>query len=121
MMRKEKYLYGQRLRTPGLNLLAGPGNDLVAASVLAAAGCQLILFTTGRGTPFGTVVPTVKIATNTRLAQSKPHWIDWDAQGRPDTGEFVDFVLRVVSGDLQASNEKLSACEIAIFKDGVTL
>ena len=113
--------YGQRLKTPGLNLLAGPGNDLVAASVLAAAGCQLILFTTGRGTPFGTVVPTVKIATNTRLAQSKPHWIDWDAQGRPDTGEFVDFVLRVVSGDLQASNEKLSACEIAIFKDGVTL
>ena len=113
--------YGQRLRTPGLNLLAGPGNDLVAASVLAAAGCQLILFTTGRGTPFGTVVPTVKIATNTRLANAKPHWIDWDAQGRPDTGEFVDFVLRVVSGDLQASNEKLSACEIAIFKDGVTL
>ena len=113
--------YGQRLKTPGLNLLAGPGNDLVAASVLAAAGCQLILFTTGRGTPFGTVVPTVKIATNTRLAQSKPHWIDWDAQGRPDTAEFVDFVLRVVSGDLQASNEKLSACEIAIFKDGVTL
>ena len=113
--------YGQRLKTPGLNLLAGPGNDLVAASVLAAAGCQIILFTTGRGTPFGTVVPTVKIATNTRLAQSKPHWIDWDAQGRPDTGEFVDFVLRVVSGDSQASNEKLSACEIAIFKDGVTL
>ena len=113
--------YGQRLKTPGLNLLAGPGNDLVAASVLAAAGCQLILFTTGRGTPFGTVVPTVKIATNTRLAQSKPHWIDWDAQGRPDTGEFVDFVLRVVSGESRASNEKLSACEIAIFKDGVTL
>ena len=113
--------YGQRLKTPGLNLLAGPGNDLVAASVLAAAGCQLILFTTGRGTPFGTVVPTVKIATNTRLASAKPHWIDWDAQGRPDTGEFVDFVLRVVSGELQASNEKLSACEIAIFKDGVTL
>lgn len=113
--------YGQRLKTPGLNLLAGPGNDLVAASVLAAAGCQLILFTTGRGTPFGTVVPTVKISTNTRLAQSKPHWIDWDAQGRPDTAEFVDFVLRVVSGDSQASNEKLSACEIAIFKDGVTL
>ena len=113
--------YGQRLKTPGLNLLAGPGNDLVAASVLAAAGCQLILFTTGRGTPFGTVVPTVKIATNTRLASAKPHWIDWDAQGRPDTCEFVDFVLRVVSGDLQASNEKLSACEIAIFKDGVTL
>ena len=113
--------YGQRLKTPGLNLLAGPGNDLVASSVLAAAGCQLVLFTTGRGTPFGTVVPTVKIATNTRLAQSKPHWIDWDAQGRPDTASFVEFVLRTASGETTVNNEKNDACEIAIFKDGVTL
>ena len=113
--------YGQRLKTPGLNLLAGPGNDLVASSVLAAAGCQLVLFTTGRGTPFGTVVPTVKIATNTRLAQSKPHWIDWDAQGRPDTAEFVEFVLKTASGEFVTNNEKNDAREIAIFKDGVTL
>ena len=113
--------YGQRLVKPGLNLLAGPGNDLVASSVLAAAGCQLVLFTTGRGTPFGTVVPTVKVATNTRLAQSKPHWIDWDAQGRPDTAEFVEFVLKAASGELKTNNEKNSAQEIAIFKDGVTL
>ena len=113
--------YGQRLKTPGLNLLAGPGNDLVASSVLAAAGCQLVLFTTGRGTPFGTVVPTVKVATNTRLAQSKPHWIDWDAQGQPDTASFVEFVLKVASGDLSTNNEKNDAREIAIFKDGVTL
>jgi altronate hydrolase len=113
--------YGQRLSKPGLNLLAGPGNDLVASSVLAAAGCQIVLFTTGRGTPFGTVVPTVKIATNTRLAQSKPHWIDWDAQGRPDTAEFVEFVLKAASGEIAVNNEKNCAREIAIFKDGVTL
>ena len=113
--------YGQRLSKPGLNLLAGPGNDLVAASVLAAAGCQLVLFTTGRGTPFGTVVPTVKVATNTPLAQSKPHWIDWDAQGRPDTAEFVEFVLKAASGEVTVNNEKHDAREIAIFKDGVTL
>ena len=113
--------YGQRLVKPGLILLAGPGNDLVASSVLAAAGCQLVLFTTGRVTPFGTVVPTVKVATNTRLAQSKPHWIDWDAQGRPDTAEFVEFVLKAASGELRTNNEKNRAQEIAIFKDGVTL
>ena len=113
--------YGQRLSKPGLNLLAGPGNDLVASSVLAAAGCQLVLFTTGRGTPFGTVVPTVKVATNTRLAQSKPHWIDWDAQGQPDTDAFVEFVLKVASGEIITKNEKNDAREIAIFKDGVTL
>ena len=89
--------------------------------MLAAAGCQLVLFTTGRGTPFGTVVPTVKVATNTRLAQSKPHWIDWDAQGRPDTAEFVEFVLKAASGELTTNNEKHDAREIAIFKDGVTL
>lgn len=113
--------YGQRLKKPGLNLLAGPGNDLVASSVLAAAGCQLVLFTTGRGTPFGTVVPTVKVATNTRLARSKPHWIDWDAQGRPDTAEFVEFVLKAASGELSLNNETNNARGIAIFKDGVTL
>ena len=113
--------YAQRLSKPGLNLLAGPGNDLVASSVLAAAGCQLVLFTTGRGTPFGTVVPTVKVATNTRLAQSKPHWIDWDAQGRPDTADFIEFVLKAASGEIAVNNEKNGAREIAIFKDGVTL
>ncbi len=113
--------YGQRLSKPGLNLLAGPGNDLVASSVLAAAGCQLVLFTTGRGTPFGTVVPTVKVATNTRLAQSKPHWIDWDAQGQPNTEAFVEFVLKAASGEIVTKNEKNCAQEIAIFKDGVTL
>jgi altronate hydrolase len=71
--------YGERAEKQGLNLLNGPGNDLVAATVLAAAGCQLILFTTGRGTPLGTVVPTVKIATNSDLFRRKKNWLDFDA------------------------------------------
>ena len=81
--------YGERLKEPGLSLLTGPGNDLVASTVLAAAGCHVVLFTTGRGTPFGTVVPTMKIATNTRLATDKAAWIDWDAMGNPDTEAFA--------------------------------
>ena len=112
--------YGQRLRTPGLNLLAGPGNDLVSSTALAAAGCHLILFTTGRGTPFGTVVPTLKIASNTALAQNKPQWIDWDSQANPDTTAFADFVLAAASGHPLA-NELHRVHEIAIFKDGVAL
>jgi altronate hydrolase len=113
--------YAQRLSKPGLNLLAAPGNDLVASTALAAAGCHAILFTTGRGTPYGTVIPTVKIATNTVLAERKPHWVDWDAQGHPDTAEFIDFVLKVVSGEIEAKNESSDNQEIAIFKGGVTL
>ena len=113
--------YAQRLVKPGLNLLSAPGNDIVASTALAAAGCQVILFTTGRGTPFGTVVPTIKISSNTDLAQKKPHWIDWDAQGNPDTACFAAYVLRVASGEVLAKNEQTSNREIAIFKDGVTL
>lgn len=71
--------YGERIKKKGLNLLSAPGNDLVASSALAAAGCQLVLFTTGRGTPFGTFVPTMKVSTNTPLFESKPHWIDYNA------------------------------------------
>ena len=112
--------YGERLRVPGLSLLTGPGNDLVASTVLAAAGCHVVLFTTGRGTPFGTVVPTMKIATNTKLATDKAAWIDWDAMANPDTEAFADKVLAVASGE-PATNERFGAREIAIFKDGVTL
>ena len=112
--------YGECARAPGLSLLTGPGNDLVASTVLAAAGCHLILFTTGRGTPFGTVVPTVKIATNTDLATRKPHWIDWDAMANADVGAFAAKVLAIASGEPTA-NERAGDCGIAIFKDGVTL
>ena len=71
--------YGDRLETTGLNLLSAPGNDLVAATALASAGCQLVLFTTGRRTPYGTFVPTMKISTNSNLAKNKPNWIDFNA------------------------------------------
>ena len=112
--------YGERVRTRGLSLVSGPGNDLVSATLLAAAGCHLILFTTGRGTPFGTVVPTVKVATNSGLAQRKPHWIDWDAMANPDTDAFAGRVLAIAAGE-PAANERQGARGIAIFKDGVTL
>ena len=112
--------YGEPVKEPGLSLMTGPGNDLVASTVLAAAGCHLVLFTTGRGTPFGTVVPTLKIATNTALAKAKPHWVDWDAMSEPDVEAFARKVLAVASGE-PARNERNNAREIAIFKDGVTL
>lgn len=119
--------YGERLTTKGLNLLSAPGNDLVASTALAAAGCQIVLFTTGRGTPFGTFVPTAKISTNSTLAANKPLWIDFNAgtivegsKAEDVDKEFIDFVLGVASGNL-VNNEKSGYSEIAIFKSGVTL
>ncbi len=117
--------YGDRVRTSGLSLLQAPGNDLVSSTALAAAGCQMVLFTTGRGTPFGTFVPTVKIATNTELAQHKPGWIDFDAGqllARPEDevlDDLVELVIEVANGQ-PVRNELGHMQEIAIFKDGVT-
>ncbi len=119
--------YGDRLQNPGLNLLSAPGNDLVAATALASCGCHLVLFTTGRGTPFGTFVPTMKIATNPTLAARKPNWVDFSAgqlvEGRTMqelVPEFIDLVLAVASGK-PARNEENGYREISIFKNGVTL
>ena len=124
---RDVLLYGDRLKTKGLCLLSAPGNDLVASTALAAAGCQIVLFTTGRGTPFGTFVPTAKISTNSTLAANKPLWIDFNAgeivDGKPVAdvdSAFVDFVLSVASGT-PVNNEKSGYTEIAIFKSGVTL
>ena len=114
-------LSGERVKSHGLSLLTGPGNDLVASTVLAAAGCHLILFTTGRGTPFGSVVPTVKVASNDALAAAKPNWIDWNAMSHPDVEAFASKVLGIASGDEFAKNEINGARGIALFKDGVTL
>lgn len=119
---------GEPLRTKGLNLLTGPGNDMVATTLLTAAGAQLVLFTTGRGTPFGGVVPTIKIASNSALAQRKPRWIDFDAGRLVNAGadcaalddEFFAQVLAVASG-APTRNEQEGYEEIALFKDGVTL
>ena len=113
-------LYGESVKAHGLSLMTGPGNDLVASTVLAAAGCHLILFTTGRGTPFGCVIPTMKVATNDALAANKPNWIDWNAMSNPDVEEFAMKVLAVASGE-KSKNELSGAQGIAIFKDGVTL
>ncbi len=113
--------YGDCVKTHGLSLMTGPGNDLVASTVLAAAGAHLILFTTGRGTPFGCVVPTLKIATNDTLAANKPNWIDWNAMSNPDVEAFAAQILRVASGEVLAKNEVNGAQGIAIFKGGVTL
>lgn len=120
--------YGDRLQVNGLNLLSAPGNDLVASTALAAAGCQIVLFTTGRGTPFGTFVPTMKIATNPTLAQRKANWVDFNA-GQLIEGKtmqevvpmFIDKILAVASGEELAQNEKNGYREISIFKNGVTL
>lgn len=119
--------YGERIKCKGLNLLSAPGNDLVAATALASCGCQLVLFTTGRGTPFGTFVPTVKISTNTRLYHTKPGWIDFNAgtiiesKNMQEANEdFINFVINIANGE-SSCNEKNNYRGIAIFKTGVTL
>lgn len=119
--------YGDRLKVKGLSLLSAPGNDLVASTALAACGCHIVLFTTGRGTPFGTFVPTMKISTNSALAQNKPTWIDFNAgvivEDEPMSSvleRFTDYIIRVASGE-EVNNEKKNYREIAIFKTGVTL
>ena len=119
--------YGDRITTGGLNLLSAPGNDLVASTALAAAGCHMVLFTTGRGTPFGTFVPTLKISTNTPLFLHKGNWMDFNA-GTLVEGEsmssvsrrFIDLICAVAGGQL-TQNEKHDNRGIAIFKTGVTL
>ena len=108
----------------GLNLLTGPGNDIVAVTNLTASGCNMILFSTGRGTPVGAPVPTIKVATNNDLAVKKPHWIDFDSSeildGKDLSDEFLDYIIKVASGE-KTNNEKNGYREISIFKDGVTL
>lgn len=119
--------YGETLHTKGLNLLCAPGNDLVASTALAASGCQIVLFTTGRGTPFGTCVPTLKISTNNELAAQKPHWIDFNAGCLLDgtsweeaTHQLLQCVLDTANG-APSRNEQNGYSEIAIWKNGVTL
>ncbi len=120
--------YAEPVTKKGLNVLSGPGNDLVSATDLTAAGAHLILFTTGRGTPFGAPAPTVKISTNTALFEKKSSWIDFNAgtvaEGKETLDEagdrLLDYVLRVASGE-ETLAEKHGRREISIFKDGVVL
>ena len=118
--------YGDAVKTQGLHLLSAPGNDLVAATACAAAGAQIVLFTTGRGTPFGCPVPTVKIATNPDLAARKSGWIDFDASPVltgmpvPELGAALfREVLRVAGGGV-TKNEQNGCRDLAVFKDGIT-
>ena len=119
--------YGERVKTPGLNLLSAPGNDLVASTALAAAGAQIVLFTTGRGTPFASPVPTVKLSSNSALAKKKSNWIDFncgplaeDATLEGLSEEFFTYVLEVASGR-PVKSEEAGFHDMAIFKQGVTL
>ena len=116
--------YGDKLCKNGLNLLNGPGNDMVAVTNLVAAGCHIVLFSTGRGTPLGGPVPTVKIATNSALAEKKPEWIDFNAgpmlEGKDLADELFAYVVKVANGE-ETNNEKHGYREISIFKEGVVL
>ncbi len=115
---------GESVKNKGLNLLTGPGNDIVAVTNLTASGCHIILFSTGRGTPVGAPVPTVKISTNTSLYERKPHWIDFNAgtsiDGTDLSEELLSYIISVASGE-RTNNEKNGYREISIFKDGVVL
>lgn len=120
--------YGERVNRRGLTLLQSPGNDLVSSTALAAAGAQLILFTTGRGTPFGCPVPTVKIASNSALYARKRGWLDFNAGALLDGASMedmreslIDLVLRVASGEIRTRAEERDARELCLFKTGVTL
>jgi len=110
--------YTERVKKNGLNVLNGPGNDLIASTALAAAGAQLILFTTGRGTPFASIVPTIKIATNKTLAIKKKNWIDFDAYTN-GSNKLFRLVFETASGKYKTKQEDNG--EIAFFKKGVTL
>ncbi len=120
--------YGEPVSKKGLSLLQAPGNDLVATNALMFSGVHLVLFTTGRGTPFGCAVPTVKIASNSDLAHRKGNWIDFDASRLLEgesmeslTTEFLQLVLDIASGEKKAKSEALDKRDLTIFKDGVTV
>ncbi|MBQ8308682.1 MAG: altronate dehydratase [Clostridia bacterium] len=110
--------YGELVKEVGVSALNAPGNDLIAATALAARGCQIVLFTTGRGTPFSTFVPTMKISTNSRLAAHKSNWIDFNAYDMDEDGLF-DLLVKTASGEYICKSEDVR--EIAFYKTGVTL
>ncbi len=110
--------YGDLVNKSGISVLNAPGNDLIAATALAASGCQLVLFTTGRGTPFSTFVPTAKISSNNRLASKKGNWIDFNAYDMNDTALY-DMILNIINGKIKCKSEGVR--EIAFYKTGVTL
>ena len=119
--------YGERVSKNGMNLLTGPGNDIVSTTVQSAAGAHMILFTTGRGTPLGAPVPTVKIATNPDLATKKANWIDFNAgamlseDAEKVTNDLLHLIIEIANGEKRTKNEENGYSEISILKDGVVL
>lgn len=119
--------YGEVIKKRGLNLLYGPGNDLVSCTAMGASGCQMVLFTTGRGTPFGSFIPTIKVSTTTSVYNRKPHWIDFNAGVLLEDktmdeliDEFINYIINIASGEY-VKNEINGYREIAMFKTGITL
>ncbi len=110
--------YGELVKETGVSALNAPGNDLIAATALAASGCQIVLFTTGRGTPFSTFVPTMKIGTNDRISARKDNWIDFNAYGMDENGLF-ELLVKTINGEYVCKSEDVR--EIAFYKTGVTL
>lgn len=110
--------YGETVKKSGVSVLNAPGNDLIASTALASAGCQIVLFTTGRGTPFSTFVPTMKVSSNQRLADFKDNWIDFNAFTM-DEQAFFDLIMKTVNGEYKVKSEDIR--EIAFYKTGVTL
>ena len=110
--------YGEQVKERGVSALNAPGNDLIAATALAASGCQIVLFTTGRGTPFSTFVPTMKIGTNDNISSHKSNWIDFNAYSMDEVGLF-DLLVKTVNGEYECKSEDIR--EIAFYKIGVTL
>ena len=120
--------YTDRVAQRGLNLLQGPGNDLVAVTALGSAGCHLVLFTTGRGTPFGGFVPTIKVATNHELAIEKKHWIDYDASTLLTAStteevveDFINYVCDVCSGKWTNQQNEMAIVKLIFGNQRVTL
>lgn len=110
--------YGEIVKEKGVSALNAPGNDLIAATALGASGCQIVLFTTGRGTPFSTFVPTMKVASNERISEFKDNWIDFNAYNL-DENAFYDIILKTINGEYKTKSEDVR--EIAFYKTGVTL
>lgn len=119
--------YGEHCKKQGLNLLTGPGNDIVSTTNLTAAGANIILFTTGRGTPLGASVPTIKVASNSRLAKRKSNWIDFNAGELIESNDFENMTKEIfkllidIASGRQTKNEQNGYREISIFKDGVIM
>ena len=110
--------YGKQIQKIGVSVLNAPGNDLIASTALAASGCQIVLFTTGRGTPFSTFVPTMKIGTNDQISKFKSNWIDFNAFSMDEKALF-ELLLKTINGEYKCKSEDVR--EIAFYKTGVTL